>query len=237
MSSQKMTVGGSVFHRALKSTVPVLTGYLVLGFGFGVIMRSEGFGALVTVAMSLFIYAGSMQYAAVGLMTGGASLITMAITTLMVNARHIFYGVSMLDKYKNAGGAKPYLIFGLTDETYSLVCSEDGSEPDHKKYSVFVTVLNHLYWVGGTAIGATVGAALPFSTEGIDFALTALFLTVFIEQWLSAKRYFPALLGVGASVLALFVFGADGFLIPALLIIALVLALAKDDGGEAENDG
>lgn len=226
----------STLRRALKSTLPVLTGYLVLGFGFGVIMRAEGFGVLVTVAMSVFIYAGSMQYAAIGLITGGASLITIGITTLTVNARHIFYGVSMLDKYKNTGAVKPYLIFGLTDETYSLVCSLGEDARDYKKYSLWVTVLNHLYWVGGTVLGVCLGAVLPFSTEGIDFALTALFLTVFIEQWLSAKRYFPALLGVGASVLSLIVFGADRFLIPAMVIIATVLCIARDGSGEVGAD-
>lgn len=236
MSTERVVPLRNALRRALKSTLPVLTGYLVLGFGFGVIMRAEGFGALVAVAMSVFIYAGSMQYAAVGLMTGGASLIAIGFTTLMVNARHVFYGVSMLDKYKKMGAVKPYLIFGLTDESYSLVCSADPSHPDYKKYSIFVTALDHLYWIGGTALGASLGAVMPFSTEGIDFALTALFLTVFIEQWLSAKRYFSALLGVGASVLALVIFGADRFLIPAMLIIALVLAIKRDGGEEAERN-
>ena len=228
---------GGILGRAVKATAPVLTGYLVLGFGFGVIMRSQGFGALVTVAMSLFIYAGSMQYAAVGLLTGGASLIAVALTTLAVNARHVFYGVSMLDKYKNTGMLKPYLIFGLTDETYSLTCSVDHTMPEYGKYSLLVTLLDHAYWVCGTALGVLLGAVIPFNTEGIDFALTALFLTVFIEQWLSAKRYFPALVGVGASVLSLLVFGTDGFLIPAMLLIALSLCLVREKGADKEVGG
>lgn len=215
---------------AFVSTVPVLTGYLVLGFGFGIIMRAEGFGILFTVAMSLFIYAGSMQYVAVGLMTGGASLITAALTTLMVNARHLFYGISMLGKYKGIGKAKPYLIYGLTDETYSLVCEPPQSvnSENYRAYSLTVTLLDHIYWVGGTALGALAGSLISFNTEGIDFALTALFLTVFLEQWLNAKDHFPALTGVLAAVTCLIIFGSEHFLIPAMLAIALILCIKKD---------
>ena len=170
-------------------------------------------------------------------MTGGASLIAAALTTLMVNARHVFYGISMLDKYKGMGAAKSYLIFGLTDETYSLTC-EPRSGVDianYRVYCIFVTLFDHLYWVGGTALGALAGSVLDFNTDGIDFALTALFLTVFTEQWLSAKRYFSALTGVITSVVCLAIFGADGFLIPAMLVIALILCVKKD-GGEAKRD-
>ena len=221
--------------RALISTLPVMTGYLVLGFGFGIIMRSEGFGILVSFAMSFFIYAGSMQYVAVGLMTGGASLITVALTTLMVNARHLFYGVSMLDRYKGMGAVKPYLIFGLTDETYSLVCGELPTEAEgHKRaYFFFVTLFDHIYWVTGTLLGAIAGTVLKFNTEGIDFALTALFVTVFVDQWLGTKKHIPAVVGVFASVACLIIFGKDSFLIPAMLVIALILSLYR---GEAKGD-
>ena len=212
------------FLTALKSTVPVLTGYLVLGMGFGIIMNKSGFTFWHAVAMSVFIYAGSMQYAAVGLLTGGASFITTALTTLAVNARHIFYGISMVDKYKGIGAAKPYLIFGLTDETYSLVCAEEKT-PSFGRYALTVTVFDHLYWVSGTAIGALLGEAIPFNTEGIDFALTALFLTIFTDQWLGTKQHFSAIAGVAISVVSLLVFGADAFLIPAMIGIAAVLLL------------
>ncbi|MBQ5671676.1 MAG: AzlC family ABC transporter permease, partial [Oscillospiraceae bacterium] len=148
-----------LLKRALKDTIPVLTGYLVLGFGFGIIMKSNGFGIALTAAMSLLIYAGSMQYAAIGLMTGGASLLTVGLTTLMVNARHLFYGISMLEKYRGVGKRKPYLIFGLTDETYSLVCTDPvGIAPEGRRdYYLLVTLLNHLYWVGGSVLGAVAG--------------------------------------------------------------------------------
>ena len=220
-----------IFKRALKDTFPVLTGYLVLGFGFGIIMKSNGFGIALTAAMSLLIYAGSMQYAAIGLMTGGASLLTMGLTTLMVNARHLFYGISMLEKYRDAGKCKPYLIFGLTDETYSLVCTDPvgiGAE-ERGGYYLLVTLLNHLYWVGGSVLGAVAGAVLRFNSEGIDFALTALFLVVFLEQWLTTETHGPALIGVGASVVSLLIFGADSFLIPTMVGIGIILALYREE--------
>lgn len=220
-----------IIKQSLVSTLPVLTGYLVLGFGFGIIMKSSGFGILLTLAMSIFIYAGSMQYAAIGLLSGGASLITVALTTLAVNTRHIFYGISMIDRYKNTGLKKPYLIFALTDETYSLVCQDnkDIIPSMRNKYFTLVSVLNHFYWVLGTALGAVTGTLIKFNSEGIDFALTALFITIFLEQWLTSKNHSAALIGLICSVTSLLIFGAEKFLIPAMLIIALLLCLYKED--------
>ena len=220
-----------VFKPALAATLPVMAGYLILGFGFGIIIKANGYSTVLAAAMSIFIYAGSMQYVAIGLMTGGASLITTALTTLMVNIRHLFYGVSMLEKYQNTGKAKPYLIFALTDETYSLVCGElPGLAPeDRTNYELLVSLLNHLYWIVGSIAGAVTGSLIRFNSQGIDFALTALFLTVFTDQWLTAKKHGPALIGLGASVASLLIFGKDNFLIPAMLIIALTLCLYKED--------
>lgn len=209
------------FRRILRDTVPVIAGYGVLGMGFGVIMETGGYGLWFAVAMSLFIYAGSMQYAAIGLFAGGASLLTVVLTTLAVNARHLFYGISMVDRYKDAGAKKPYMIFALTDETYSLVCTGEKSTD----YCFWVSVFDQLYWVGGTALGALLGRALSFNTAGIDFALTALFITVFTDQWLSAKDHFPAITGVLASAGCLLLFGAESFLLPAMGVIAAVLLL------------
>ncbi|MBQ4150745.1 MAG: AzlC family ABC transporter permease [Clostridia bacterium] len=196
---------------------------MVLGMGFGILMHSNGYGVWWSLAMSALIYAGSMQYLAVNLLTTGASLISAAIATLMVNARHIFYGISMVDKYKGTGKKKPYLIFSLTDETYSLVCSGEKS----KNYYMLVSAFNHIYWITGSVIGALLGQIIPFSTEGIDFALTALFVTVFVEQWRSTKDHIPAIVGVFASVLCLVLFGADDFLIPAMLAITAALSALK----------
>lgn len=219
-------------RNAFKSSLPVMAGYLVLGAGFGMMMKAAGYGAGWAFAMSLFIYAGSMQYAAVGLLSGGASLLSVALTTLMVNARHLFYGISMLEPYRKAGAAKPYLIFALTDETYSLVCSGKRSIRE----CLLISLFDQVYWVAGSTVGALLGGVVPFSTEGVDFALTALFLTVFTQQWLENKNHFPALCGVGVSVLCLAVFGPDRFLIPAMAgITALLLAagLKEKEGDHA----
>ena len=220
----------NVFKSALTATLPVMAGYLILGFGFGIIIKANGYSIALAAAMSIFIYAGSMQYVAIGLMTGGASLITTALTTLMVNLRHLFYGISMLEKYQNTGKAKPYLIFALTDETYSLVCGELPNIPpeDRTRYELLVSLLNHLYWITGSVAGAFAGSLISFNSQGIDFALTALFLTVFTEQWLSARKHGPALIGLGASIACLLLFGAEHFLIPAMLVIALALSLYKE---------
>lgn len=218
-------------QKAFLATVPVLTGYLVLGFGFGMILKSSGFGILHAFAMSALIYAGAMQYISVSLLTAGASLITVALTTLMVNARHLFYGISMLERYQGTGKAKPYLIFALTDETYSLVCSDHSELPakSRRSYYFFVSIFNHLYWVIGSVLGALIGAVIHFNSEGIEFALTALFITVFLEQWLTSKRHAPAIIGVVASVICLLLFGADTFLIPTMLVIALLLCLYREE--------
>lgn len=220
-----------IFKKALIDTLPVMTGYLVLGFGFGIILHTNGHGLLLAFAMSLLIYAGSMQYVALGLLAGGASLFTIALTTLMVNARHLFYGISMFEKYRKVGRGKGYLIFALTDETYSLVCQEMPQIPDAKKkfYYLWVSLLNHSYWISGSVLGAAVGSIVTFNSEGIDFALTALFVTVFLDQWLTAKKHIPALIGVGASVTCLMLFGSESFLIPSMLVIALLLCLYREE--------
>lgn len=222
--------------RAVKATFPVFSGYIVLGFGFGIVLHSKGFGVLWAFLMSLLIYAGSMQYVAIDLLSGGASVITMAITTVLVNARHLFYGISMIDKYKNTGKVKPYLIFSLTDETYSLVCTEE--ENSNPKYYTLVSLFNHFYWVLGSTLGAAAGTLFNFAPKGIDFALTALFVTVFVEQWLSSKDHVAAVTGVAVSVICLVIFGADSFLIPAMLVITLALTalrFIRKRKGECEN--
>ena len=220
-----------VFAPAFTATLPVMAGYLILGFGFGIIIKSSGFTIGLAAAMSTLIYAGSMQYVAIGLMTGGASLVTTALTTLMVNIRHLFYGISMLEKYQDAGKVKPYLIFSLTDETYSLVCGEltDIAPEDRTLYRLLVSLLNHSYWIAGSVAGAVTGSLIHFNSQGIDFALTALFLTVFTDQWLNSEKHGPAMIGLAASTVCLLVFGAENFLIPAMLIIALALCLYKEE--------
>ncbi len=209
-------------------TLPVMAGYIVLGTGFGILMHSAGYGVLWSFAMSLFVFAGSMQFVAVGLLTGGASVLTAAVATLTVNARHLFYSVSMIDRYRDAGIYKPYLIFALTDETYSLLSEGEAPEgTDANRYRFLVSLFNHCWWVTGSVLGSLVGAALPFSTEGIEFSMTALFVASFTEQWLTHKDKVPAITGVLCTAASLLLFGKDHFLIPAMLAIALVLTLTR----------
>jgi len=239
-----MKQNSELLKKAFLDTIPVMTGYVVLGIGFGIVLETKGYGVGWALAMSLFIYAGSMQYVAIDLLTGGASLLTTALTTLMVNARHLFYGISMIDRYKGAGPKKLYMMFALTDETYSLVC-QDPLEEDPKaraerhRYYITVSFFDQIYWVSGSVIGSLLGAVIPFNTEGIDFALTALFVTIFVEQWLSTKDHRPALVGVVASVICLVIFGADSFLIPTMIVITLLLTgLRKSiEGPSAAADG
>lgn len=220
-----------ILKKSIIDTIPVMTGYLCLGFGFGILHHSAGYGILSAFIMSLTIFAGSMQYIAVGLLSSGASLITIAITTLLVNARHLFYGISMLEKYKGTGLRKLYLIFALTDETYSLMCGEHSDIPLNKKKDYYLTVslLNHSYWVIGSVLGAAAGMLFNFNSEGIDFVLTALFVTIFLEQWHNTKKHTPAILGVLASVICLLIFGSENFLIPTMAVIAVSLCLYKEE--------
>lgn len=229
-------VSKDTVKKAFTATIPVMTGYLVLAIGFGILLKTKGYGLGWSLAMSGFIYAGSMQYLAIDLLTGGASLITTAFTTFMVNARHLFYGISMIDRYKDVGKKKPYLIFALTDETYSLVCSEESVKgiKEPKEYYFLVSLFNQSYWVAGSVIGSLLGNIIPFNVEGIDFALTALFVTIFVEQWLTTKNHFPALTGVVVSTIFVGIFGADSFLIPSMIMIVVLLLLNRKEVEESE---
>ena len=205
-----------------------MAGYIVLGLGFGVLLQSKGYGVGWALAMGGLIYAGSMQYVAIDLLAGGASLISAALMTLMVNARHLFYGISMLERYKDTGAAKPYLIFALTDETYSVVCSGDVPDGvDRKKYYFWVSLLDQFYWVVGCVAGALLGSVLPFDTTGIDFSMTALFLVVMVEQWRSTRDHTPTLVGLGVSLVCLLIFGSSNFLIPSMIGITVALTLLR----------
>lgn len=223
-----------LLRRAFVATLPVMAGYVVLGTGFGILFQSKGYGLFWAAAMSIFIYAGSMQYLAVDLLTGGVGLLAAAVTTLMVNARHLFYGISMIGKYQNMGAYKPYLIFGLTDETYSLNCVDLPEDMGNAPFYYFlVTLLDQSYWVLGTVLGSLLGQIIPFSTEGIDFSLTALFITVFVEQWKSTGDHIPAIIGLASSVLCLMIFGTGNFLIPTMILITLCLTIyRKTEGGK-----
>ena len=230
----------NLIKTAFIKSLPVMAGYVVLAIGFGILMKEAGYGLFWSFLMSFTIYAGSMQYVAVSLLSSGASLISAALTTLMVNARHLFYGVSMIDKYKDAGKKKPYLIFALTDETYSLLCGDDYPEGEDRHWdSFFVSLFNQCYWVIGSIIGSILGSLITFNTAGIDFSMTALFVTVFVEQWLTAKNHLPAIAGLFCSIACLMIFGPDSFLIPTMISITIVLSLCKnvmDNEGGAKDE-
>ena len=226
-------------RKAFLKSLPVMGGYLVLGTGFGILAHNAGYGVPWVLAMSLLMYAGSMQYVGISLLQGGASVLITAVTTVMVNARHLFYSISMIGRYRDTGRYKPYLIFALTDETYSLLC--DGKAPEGTDPGLFfflVSLFNHTWWVTGSLAGALLGGVLPFSTAGIEFSMTALFIASLTEQWITMKDHLPALTGLAGTLACLLVFGPERFLIPAMLLITLVLTLLRGRtaaGKEAES--
>lgn len=221
---------------SFKASLPVMAGYVVLGTGFGILLADKGYSFWWAILMSLTIYAGSMQYVGVGLLASGASLISAAIMTIMVNARHLFYGISMLEKYKKLGVKRLYTIFALTDETYSLVCKANCPDGVNEGWYFFLlSMMNQSYWIFGSFLGGFLGNNLSFNAAGIDFSMTALFVVIFVEQWESGRSHLPAILGLVISLGCLIAFGVDYFLIPAMLLIAAALLLMRkhlEGGGE-----
>ena len=213
-----------------------MTGYLFLGISFGILLGETGYGLPWAFAMALFMYAGSAQFLAVGLLANHASVLSSAIAIFLLNARHIFYGISLIDAYKGTGKKKPYLIFALTDETYSLVTQNQPPEGMKRHtYCFLVSLFDHIYWVSGCVIGSIAGNFIPISFEGIEFVLTALFVTLFTEQWLSNKNHFPAVVGLASTVLCLVIFGKDIFLIPSMALIAILLTTTRKTGKRKED--
>lgn len=219
---------GKAFQAAFPRTLPVMAGYVVLGFGFGLLLQSKGYSFLWAILMSITIYGGSMQFVTADLLSGGAGLLTSGIMTLMIHARHLFYGISMLLKYRDTGKVKPYLIYALTDETYSLVCS--GGIPDgvnKNAYYLWISLLDQLYWVAGSALGGIFGQIVTINTKGVDYSMTALFVVILTDNLLKPDSRIPALAGLGITLICLIFFGADRFLIPSMIGITAVLMLLR----------
>ncbi len=219
--------------KALKAafplTIPVFTGYIFLGAAYGILMNSKGYGVGWTALFSLLAFAGSAQYLAITFLTSVFNPVYALLMTLMVNARHFFYGLSLLNKYRGTGILKPYLIFGLTDETFSLICSAEPPEGISRKwFYFFITLLNHSYWILGSVLGVLVGSMISFNTKGIDFVLTALFVVIFVGQWKSQKNHKPAIIGVLSTVICLIIFGPNNFIIPSMIIILIALTLSRN---------
>ena len=223
-----MTEKRKAFKAAFPHTIPIFAGFLFLGIAYGIFMQSKGFSFLWPMLMSMTIFAGSMEFVTVSLLASAFNPIYAYFLTLMVNARHLFYGISMLDVFRGTGKKKPYLIFGMCDESFSILCSTKPPQGvDKGWFCFFVTLLNQCYWVLGATIGGLVGGLIPFELKGIDFVMTALFVVIFLEQWLSQKNHWPALIGLGVSALCLVIFRADQFILPAMAGILILLTLFR----------
>lgn len=225
------------FRAAVPYTLPICAGFLFLGMSYGFLMKSKGFSFVYPMMMSLVIFAGSMEFLTVNLLLSAFCPLHAFFLTLMVNARHLFYGISMLEKYKNMGWKKPYLIYGMCDESFSVNCTADPPlDVDRGWFMLFVTLLNHIYWVAGSVFGALLGYAVHFDTTGIEFVMTALFLVMFIDQWEKTENHKPALTGLGCSAVCLAVFGSGNFILPSMACIILCL-LAGKKGNTKETEG
>lgn len=220
---------------AFPCTIPILAGFLFLGMTYGIYMNVSGFSFVYPMLMSLTIFAGSAEFVAVNLLLGAFNPLQAFLMILMINARHIFYGISMLEKYRNVGLKKLYLIFGMCDESFSINCSANiPSDVDKGWFMFFVTLLNHSYWVCGATLGGIFGELVAFNTEGLEFVMTALFVVIFLEQFLKKGDRIYAISGLAVSFICLLLFGADGFVIPSMLAILGVLTLMRgfEKGGD-----
>ena len=218
----------SAFRAAFPYTIPVMTGYLFLGISYGIYMKVSGFSFLYPMFMAITIFGGSLEFLTVSLLMSTFPPLQTFLMALVIQARHLFYGLAMLEKYKNTGLKKLYLIFALTDETFSVNCSTPVPEGmDKGKFYFAVSLLDQCYWVSGATIGGILGSFIPFNTEGLDFVMTAMFVVIFIEQWLKEKKHYTAFIGVLSSVLCLLLFGADSFIIPSMVCIFTMLTLFR----------
>lgn len=216
------------FRRAFPHTIPIFAGFWFLGLTYGIYMNASGFSFWYPALMSLTIFAGSVEFVAVNMLLGAFHPLQALAMTLMINARHLFYGISMLERYKGTGWKKVYLIFGMCDESFSInYTAEIPEDADRGWFMFFVTLLNHFYWFSGATLGGIFGSLIHFNTEGLDFVMTAMFVVIFMEQWLKEKRHTSALVGIGLSLLCLLAFGAENFIIPAMAMILAVLTAMR----------
>ena len=220
---------------AFPYTIPIFAGFWFLGMTYGVYMNVSGFSFWYPMLMSLTIFAGSMEFVAVNLLLGAFNPFQALAMTLMINARHLFYGLAMLDRFRGLGWKKLYLIFGMCDETFSVTCSVRAPEGvDEGWFMTFVTLLDQLYWVMGAALGGLCGSLLTLNTEGLDFVMTAMFVVIFLKNWLKEENHTSSLLGLALPLVCLVLFGAQSFILPSMAAILLALTALR---GRLEKGG
>lgn len=232
MTNEKQERAGSsygrAFRRAFPYTIPVMTGYLFIGMAFGVMLQGKGYNFLWAMFMSLVCYAGSAQYLAVNFFAPGVSLIQVIFMEFMLNIRHIFYGLSLIERFAQMGKKRLYMIFSLTDETYSLFfVTKVPPDVREDEFLFAIALLDQLYWIVGSGLGALIGTMIPFDTTGIDFAMTALFVVILVEQWMDKKNRPGAIIGLAMGVLCLLIFGADNFILPTMICILATLLCGR----------
>lgn len=225
-----MSADTRIVKQAFLRTIPVMMGYLVLGVAFGLLLQKAGYHWVWALGISLFVFAGSMQFVLVGLLSQNASLTTVAVTTLLVNSRHLFYGLSFIERFKAMGKRGLYMVFSLTDETYALLCAvgDVGTVEDRDRLSWWMALLDQSYWVTGSVVGAVLGSHITLDITGIDFAMTALFTVIFVEQWIAAKTRLQAIIGMACAIVSLVLLGSDRFLLPALVATVAMLLAARN---------
>lgn len=223
------------FRAAFPCTIPILAGFLFLGMAYGIYMNVSGFSFVYPMIMAAVIFGGSLEFLAAQMLLSPFAPLQVLMVSLMIQARHLFYGISMLDKFKDMGWKKFYLIYGMCDETFSINCTaEIPGDCDRGWFYFFVTLLNQLYWVGGATLGGLLGNLITFDTKGLDFVMTAMFIVIFLEQWLKEKHHFSEWAGLASSVVCLLIFGKDNFMIPTMICILLLLtAFRKPVGRKA----
>ncbi len=218
-----------LFRFVFVRTMPVMFAFLFLGIAFGLLLERAGYNFLWALFISTFVYAGSMQFVLIPFLGSSMGIIAVILMTLSINSRHMFYGLSFIEKFKSMGKAYPYMIFSLTDETYSLLCSTKVPEGmNENKVFFFISLFNHVYWVTGSVLGALIGGMITFDTTGIDFAMTALFVVIFVEQWLAARTHIPAIIGIVCGIVSLLIFGPANFILPALIVSIAILLAGKN---------
>lgn len=216
------------FKAAFPHTIPIFAGFWFLGMAYGIYMNVSGFSFLYPMFMSLIIFGGSLEFVAVTMLLSAFAPVQTLIMTIMIQARHLFYGISMLDKFKNIGWKKFYLIFGMCDETFSINYTADIPEDvDKGLFYFFVTILNHFYWFSGSTLGGLLGNLIHFDTKGLDFVMTSMFVVIFMEQWMKEKHHASAYIGLGASLICLILFGADSFMLPTMAVILVFLTVLR----------